>query len=312
MKRIVHTMIAMLLFLVLLSLAPTSAVAEGLNILLTDHDRWDSTGIQTMKVALEAAGHNTVLIAPLTNQSAISVAITLGLVTVDQKSENEYAVDGTPATCVAIAIYGIMEEPPDLIVSGINNGANVGNATVVSGTVGAVITGILLGIPSIAFSTDPPTDDETDPAFKQHFVNVADFAVRLIAHLQTTPGSLHKSEFDDDDDDDDDDGDDDGGLLPPHLGLNVNYPPLSPDAVKGIQLCVQGRVSERNLIYIEYAPGLFIPAWGPPLPYEPDVKDSDTVAYNDGFVTIVPIDGDFTASRADRKSLKSVVVGLTP
>lgn len=294
--RRIRTMRGVLLALVLLPLSQTTALAEGLDILLTNDDGWDATGIQTMKDALEAAGHNVTLVAPLTNQSGTSAALTLALVSVVQQSANEFSVDGTPATCVRLGLSAILEEPPDLIVSGTNDGANLGNSTPFSGTVGAATTGILGEIPSIAFSTNPPTDDEMDPAFHQHFVNVADFTARLIAHLQTSPGSLHASE----------------GLLPRRLGLNVNYPPLAPAAVKGIQLSVQGQVSDINLIYVEVAPGLFVPALGPAPPAAPDVKDSDVDGFDAGFITIVPIDADYTARPGRRNPLQSVVVGLTP
>jgi 5'-nucleotidase len=285
-----------LLAMALLSLLPATALAEGLDILLTNDDGWDATGIQTMKDALEAAGHNVVLVAPLTNQSGQSAALTLALVSVIQQSANEFAVDGSPATCVLLALSAILAEPPDLIVSGTNDGANIGNTTSFSGTVGAATAGIIAEIPSLAFSTDPPTDDPTDPAFQQHFVNVADFAARLIAHLQTTPGSLNASR----------------GLLPRRLGLNVNYPPLTPAEVQGIQLSVQGRVSTLNLVYVEVAPGLFVPALGPAPPAEPDVKDSDVDGFEEGFITIVPIDADYTARPGERNPLESVVNGLTP
>ena len=204
--RIVAAVI--LLYLMVLSSSALAAVPGALDILLTNDDGWDSIGIQTLKLALEAAGHNVTLVAPLDNRSGSSVSLTLDTVQVQQMSGNEYAVDGTPATCVLLGISGILDGRPDLVVSGTNKGKNVGPDTPFSGTVGAAIAALRAGLPAIAMSTKPPVNDETDPRFAEHFQNVADFAVRLIDRLKTVNPAP--------------------GVLPKRTALNVNYPPLPP------------------------------------------------------------------------------------
>src|SRR6266545_1659076 len=101
----------------LFALSPAFAAQPGpLNILLVNDDGWDAVGLQAMKTALTAAGHNVTVIAPLANQSGKSASLTLDLVPVQQMSANEFAVDGTPATCVLLGISGILPQRPHLIV----------------------------------------------------------------------------------------------------------------------------------------------------------------------------------------------------
>ncbi len=279
-----------LLALVCPLLAPPSAFAVQagpLNILLANDDGWDAVGIQAMKNALEAAGHNVTLVAPLVNQSGKSASLTFDLVPVQQMSPNEFAVDGTPATCVLLGISGILPSRPHLVVSGTNNGKNVGPDTPFSGTVGATIAALRARLPAIAFSTDPPPGD---PA--QHFANVANFAVRLIARLKAvnpTPG-----------------------VLPPRTALNVNYPALALGQVQGVLVRVQGTAAPGILTYTEVAPGVFAPSVGAPPPGEQEVPGADGPAFNAGFITVVPIDGNYTASSNLLQLIALLLGGLQP
>ncbi len=275
-------------------LAPTTVFA--LDILLTNDDGWNATGIQTLKAALETAGHDVTLVAPVDDQSGQSAALTLNLVSVNQESANEFSVSSTPATAVILGLTGVLDELPDLILSGINNGANVGDVTAISGTVGAATVGLLGNVPAIAVSTRAPTNDASSPAFQRHFENVADFAVRLVTHLQNKPAFLSGVE----------------GLLPRRIGLNVNYPPLAPGDVAGIKLSVQGHLSTVSISCVPVAPGLFVPVIGPPPPATQDVKDSDVLELADGYITVVPIDGDYTASPAELERFQSVLHGVSP
>jgi 5'-nucleotidase len=184
-------------------------------------------------------------------------------------------------------------DAPDLIVSGTNIGANVGTATPFSGTVGATVAGLAAGIPSIAFSSDPPDVDEDDPAIAAHYANVAAFAVQLIAHLESKPGALSNEP----------------ALLPAGVALNVNYPTVAPEDVKGVELTVQGQASSASLVFAPLGGGIFIPAVGPGTGGE-DVLRSDTAALADGYITVTPINSDMTAARGQGSKLASVVAGL--
>ncbi len=284
-----------LVFLCLLVLAPGGALAGvsgPLDILLTNDDGWDSVGIQTMKTALETAGHTVTLVAPSQNRSGSSAALTLDLVEVTQMSGSEYAVDGTPATCVFLGISGILDAYPDLVVSGTNDGKNYGFAAPFSGTVGATIAAIRAGLPAIAMSTEPPVDDEADPAYTEHFRNVASFAAGLIDRLKTYNPEP--------------------GVLPRGLALNVNYPPLAPEKVQGVTVAVQGRYSSGMLAYEQVSPGVFTPINGPPAPGQAEVPWADRTAFHAGYVTVVPIDGDYTAGRNPLILMYYLLHGLQP
>jgi 5'-nucleotidase len=126
------------------------------NILLTNDDGIDSAGLLALKRALEPIGRVGV-IAPDSNRSAVGRGISIGRSL--QVAEVElldgsvgYATDGTPVDCVRFAALGLIGDPPDLIVSGINYGLNLGDDITYSGTVAAAFEGILLGVPAIAVS----------------------------------------------------------------------------------------------------------------------------------------------------------------
>jgi 5'-nucleotidase len=204
------------------------------------------------------------LVAPVDNRSDSSTSLTVDIFTVTQESANEFTVDGTPATCVGIGIE-LMNELPDLVVSGMNDSSNLGPITPISGTVGATIYSITRGIPAVAFSTDALVAEEDDPdIFGEHMANGAEFAVRLISELQVL--NPHKS------------------LLPEHTALNVNYPPLAPSEIAGVSFNIQGRVGSK-IIYLYFAP---FDIWCPQIiesdPLENDVQFSDTIKYNKGYL----------------------------
>ena len=196
----------------------SSGPAAALDILVTNDDGIESVGIQTLAAALRAAHHNVTIVAPFGERSGSSAAVNLvpvqpvelgaqdyALIALDEPvdSEDRVPLPATPATCVIFGLSVTLGgEDPDLVVSG----TNVGTATPFSGTVGGTTAGLASDNPSIAFSSDPPDVPEDDPAFEEHYENVAAFAVELIALLESKPGLLKK----------------DPGLLPAGIALNVN------------------------------------------------------------------------------------------
>lgn len=312
-----------LAMIVTLSLASSST---ALVVALSNDDGWDAAGIQAMKTALEGAGHTVTLAAPLDEQSGSSAAINaVSNLAIKKQAVNEYSValaGGTegaePATSALIAI-GIARDangdtPPDLLVSGINAGANIGAATQISGTVGGTIVAIANGfngsVPAIGISTDEPCDEDDPPGGDlpacvaenaAHYANVASFLTDFIAHLETKPGFLASQP----------------ALLPRGVALNINYPPLSPDAIQGVSLNRQGR-----LLVIDGTPlalditcfacavipvGATSPGGigGAGFDPTPDVMGSDATAFGEGFITVVPIEADYTAG--GYKQFESVV-----
>jgi len=284
-----------------------AAPAAALDILLTNDDGFSAIGIQTMKAALVAAGHDVTMVAPMAERSGSSAAINLTPVTPVQVGAQDFGlialeeiigeddrgpIPATPATCVLFGLSVVLDGvAPDLVVAGTNVGANVGTAVPFSGTVGATTAALAGGVPAIAFSSDEPDVEEDDPAIAAHYAHVAAFAAEFIAHLESKPGALSNEP----------------GLLPPGLALNVNYPTLDPAGVKGVKLTVQGQSSSASLVFQPIGNDIFIPAVGPGTGDGEDVKDSDTEALEAGYITVTPINSDMTAHA---RQLRSVLNGL--
>ena len=123
-----------------------------MRILLSNDDGYFAPGLAALAEALDGLGE-VVVVAPEQNRSGASNSLTLDRPLHLKKSANGfYFVNGTPTDCVHLAVTGMLDELPDIIVSGINHGANMGDDTIYSGTVAAATEGFLLGIPSIAIS----------------------------------------------------------------------------------------------------------------------------------------------------------------
>ena len=123
-----------------------------MKILVSNDDGYLATGINALTDALEEVA-DVVVVAPDRNRSAASNSLTLATpLRVSQVAENRYKVDGTPSDCVHLAVTGFLDYEPDLVVSGINHGANLGDDVIYSGTVAAAMEGRFLGLPTIAVS----------------------------------------------------------------------------------------------------------------------------------------------------------------
>ncbi|QHI95508.1 5'/3'-nucleotidase SurE [Aristophania vespae] len=123
-------------------------------ILVTNDDGYGAPGLMILKEIAQSLAREVWVVAPFRDQSGVSHSISIhDPLRLIQKDEKDYAVTGTPADCVIMGAKHLMKtHPPDLILSGINSGANLGTETLFSGTVGAAMTGMLLDIPSIALS----------------------------------------------------------------------------------------------------------------------------------------------------------------
>lgn len=123
-----------------------------MKILISNDDGYLATGINVLTAALEQVA-DVVVVAPDRNRSAASSSLTLHTpLRVTQVGVNRYAVDGTPSDCVHLALTGFLDHEPDLVVSGINHGANLGDDVIYSGTVAAALEGRFLGLPTVAVS----------------------------------------------------------------------------------------------------------------------------------------------------------------
>jgi len=200
-------------------MATKKSKAEGrrLRILVSNDDGIRSQGIQVLSKALARIADVTV-VAPEREQSTMGHALTLHkpirIFHVDtEKHREQWACSGTPADCVYVGIRYVMKEPPDLIVSGINRGANLGNDIYYSGTIAAAREGAVINIPAIASSLD--YFYELGGKEMAHFEWAAEYLCDLVRGLTENP-------------------------IPPHCLLNVNFPNIPRDKVKGVRVTRQG------------------------------------------------------------------------
>lgn len=245
-----------------------------LDILLTNDDGYDAPGIRILRAALEAEGHRVQVVAPADNRSGSSVAIsTHGTLTWRQVEPQVIAVSGTPADCVRLALTMLLKERPDLLVSGVNFGQNVGAATLSSGTVGAALTGASLGVPSIAVSQAVDPNDLTGTV--RYFPDAAAVTVALVSELAAA-------------------GD---PFLPRGTALNVNHPPRKVVDLEGVKLTRQGHSTLYSVVYEKQGDGSVSMAFAPSLVKE-TVPNADTTALAAGYVSVTPLDGSWTAEAA--------------
>jgi 5'/3'-nucleotidase SurE len=210
-----------------------SAVAEttALRILLTNDDGYDTPGIKAVRSALMQSGHDVTLVAPLKNQSSSGARVTSsGVLEYKQQSEGVWSVEGFPADAVLVGLLHIMKDnAPDLVVSGANFGQNPGYA-INSGTVGAATVAMYAGFPAIAISVavdyaEVGATPYPFPSTLKAFPGAAELLVDIV-------GQLQKTRFDD------------GALLAAHTILNVNYPPLEPENIKGVRVVLRWKRQE--------------------------------------------------------------------
>lgn len=178
-----------------------------MKILVSNDDGYLATGINVLADALSVIA-DVIVVAPDRNRSAASSSLTLhDPLRISKVSDNRYRVNGTPSDCVHLALTGFLEEEPDLVVSGINHGANLGDDVIYSGTVAAAIEGRFLGLPTIAVSLVGRQ--------LQHFDTAARVAVELVQRLERDP-------------------------LPKEFIFNVNVPNVPYDKLNGIRVCRLG------------------------------------------------------------------------
>jgi len=242
-------------------------------ILVTNDDGVGSEGIRTLSKALQSVGE-VYVVAPEREQSAVGHALTLHRPLKIGKINNKtYFINGTPTDCIILGVNKLLPQKPDLIVSGINNGGNMGDDITYSGTVAAAIEGTLLGIPSIAVSFVRESQDNSGYRKKSlRLQEAARFAKRLASHVL------------------------ENGLLPDTF-LNVNVP--DAPKIKGIKLTRQGKRVYDNSIQEMLDPRGRKHYWlGGGLPMWESGEDTDFKAIRDGFISVTPIHLDLTNYKA--------------
>lgn len=156
-------------------------MAPEKTILLTNDDGIQSPGLHALRDRLVGT-YDVMTVAPDRERSAVSMGITLTRpLRMRRESPDQVAVDGTPSDCINLALQAVMTNPPDLVVSGMNQGENLSYDVFYSGTVGAAFTAHLYGLPALAVSMIPTLDDAGDLVFD--FVAAADLTADVIRRL---------------------------------------------------------------------------------------------------------------------------------
>ena len=235
-----------------------------MKILLCNDDGYQAPGIVALHEALRAVA-DVEVVAPEHNNSAKSNALTLNAPLYVHRASNGFRyVNGTPADCVHIALTGLLGYRPDLVVSGINNGANMGDDTIYSGTVGAAMEGYLFGVPAIAFSQIEKGWGELESSAAKARDVVAQFAAAKL--LGSAPWLL-----------------------------NVNIPNLPFAQIKPIKLCRLGRRHSAEKVITQVSPRGETMYWiGNAGMVKDDAEGTDFHATAQGHVSMTPLKVDLT------------------
>jgi 5'-nucleotidase len=231
-------------------------------ILVTNDDGVHSPGLIALFKAMKELGE-AYIVAPDRERSAVGHSLTLHRpLKVEEMRDHVYAVNGTPTDAVVLGVNKVLPQKPDIVVSGINRGGNLGDDITYSGTVSAAIEGTMLNIPSFAVSM--PGDKNF------HFETAAFFAVIVVRFIEE-----HN--------------------LPYDTFLNVNVPNLTKDMVKGIKFTRQGKRVYDNSIQEVFSPRGERHYWiGGGVPYWELAEDTDISAVEAGYVSVTPVYLDFT------------------
>ena len=258
--------------------AQAALCGEGpLEILLTNDDGFQAAGIRALHAALEDAGHRVTLVAPAANASGSSASFTWGKVHVvrDPSEPSVFGVGGSPATAVVLGATTLYPagRRPDLVISGINDGANTGSLLALSGTIGAALAGTMLldpPVPGFAVNAERPT------AYGQAQALPSDHLQQVARHLVRMVGTT-RSWFCDR-----------GRVARATTVLNVNYPARQVSATRGVRIADQGRTTDLRVAFGPSGEDTYESLLGNE-PVAPDGADSDNALLAKGYVTVTPI-----------------------
>jgi 5'-nucleotidase len=309
-----------------------SMQANALNILLTNDDGCRAPGIDAMYRALTAAGHKVTLVGPLNDSSGISAASVVvpgQALAVTELSPGKFCVGppqgytppagktsaiGTPVDAVNVGLDVILKDsPPDLVVSGSNFGENVGPLTQMSGTLNAAVRAMFKGIPAVAVSTGIDMDliiRDQQAGYRKTLGAMDDsarFAVTVIEQASLTgtearqacARNKHQCDL--------------NVLgLPGVSGLNLNYPPLKPEEVKGVSFAPIGNWDRVNFTSQRGADGVVHVNQAPPSTPTEAQQKADAYQLWQGHAVITVIDGNMTAPQAVQDQAKKMLRGIKP
>ncbi|WP_204104221.1 MULTISPECIES: 5'/3'-nucleotidase SurE [Spirulina sp. CCY15215] len=253
-----------------------------LNLLIGNDDGIFAPGVRILADTLAKAGHHVTVVCPDRERSATGHGLTLHqpiraypVESLYHPSVTAWSCSGTPADCIKLALYALVEERPDLVLSGINQGANLGTDILYSGTVSAAMEGIMEDIPSIAFSLASFTTQKVFPT-------AANFARELLTKLGENP-------------------------LPEATLLNVNIPPVTEAEVAGVLITRQGirryieqfekRTDPRGKTYYWLAGEVVTEIEQPEHLHLPSHVPTDVQAIGKNYISITPLQYNLTDVR---------------
>lgn len=242
-----------------------------MRVLVSNDDGIHALGLLTLVDQLRQSGHDVIVVAPDRDCSGASHALTLDRpIRVTEIDSHTYCVAGTPVDCIHLALTGLLPERPDLVVSGINNTANMGDDVIYSGTVSAAMEGRFLGISAVAVSL-VTNHSRHEPL---HYRTAAAMTVDIVARLRADP-------------------------LPPTLMLNVNVPNLASSALRGIQTTRLGHRHAPAPSRTHQDPRGQVAYWiGTAGPEDDAGPGTDFAAVRANQVSITPIHVDLTHHQA--------------
>lgn len=242
-----------------------------MRILLTNDDGLDTTGIKVLALALKEMAE-IYLVAPDRERSGTGHAITVfdpirvQKLNLPELAMSAWLVGGTPVDCVKLAISALLPEPPDLVVSGINHGPNLGTDVLYSGTVSAALEGVIMGVPSIAVSLNSFKPDD-DYSFAARFT-------RAVCR-QVIRDGVEKD-----------------------IILNINVPAIPREQIRGLKITRLGTRRYENAFEERRDPRGNTYFWmGGDVVDEVQEPDSDVAAVNEGYISLTPIHFDLTDYR---------------
>lgn len=233
-----------------------------MHILISNDDGYRAPGIRCLAQAVASVAKVTV-VAPDRDRSGASNSLTLDSPLRARTADNGFTyVEGTPTDCVHLAITGLLDEEPDMVVSGINAGANLGDDVIYSGTVAAAMEGRFLGLPAIAVSMVSHQPE--------HFATAARVVLDLLERIEAHP-------------------------VPAETILNVNVPDLPYDALQGWQVTRLGHRHKSEPVICQTDPRGRPIYWVGPAGSEQDAgPGTDFHAVRHGFVSVTPLHVDLT------------------
>jgi 5'-nucleotidase len=233
-----------------------------MHILLSNDDGYQAAGLQVLADIL-SENHEISVVAPERDRSGASNSLTLERPLRAYRAKNGfYYVNGTPTDCVHLAITGLLESEPDMVISGINAGANMGDDVLYSGTVAAAMEGRFLGLPAIAVSLT-----SFEP---RHFDTAARAVANIVSRLQTEP-------------------------LKQDSILNINVPNLPEDQIRGTRATRLGNRHKSEGVIEQTDPRGEPMYWvGPPGKAQDSGEGTDFYAVEHDFISITPLQIDLT------------------